>query len=79
MGFTRRISSDEHVPVGGGGWLYSEKCIGVIQEYMVTFPDMFAHLRRCMSADKFKAEDIFPNVDNVQYELDEVGKLLSCS
>ena len=42
--------------------------MAVIQEYMDTFPDMFALLMKNPSADKFKAQNIFPQGENCSFE-----------
>ncbi|XP_063710397.1 5'-3' exoribonuclease 1-like isoform X2 [Symsagittifera roscoffensis] len=76
MGYTKRVNNEDNLHHGGGGWLYSEKCMAVIQEYMDTFPDMFALLMKNPSADKFKAQNIFPQGCDAQQELDKLTKFL---
>ena len=81
MGFTRRVSSDRHTPYGGGTWLYSEKCIAVVREYMETFPEMFERLSHNISGDKFPAEMLFGQ-DKTEQKLNQVLeylKTVSCA
>ena len=81
MGFTKRVSNDRHTPYGGGSWLYSEKCIAVVREYMDRYPEMFTRLSQNISGDRFSAERLFGE-EKTEQKLNEVLeylKTVSCA
>ncbi|EGE82136.1 alkaline phosphatase D [Blastomyces dermatitidis ATCC 18188] len=51
LGYSRR---------GPSGWEFSEKAIGLIQQYMIKFPEFIAGIQRKPQGDGFRATDFYP-------------------
>ena len=51
LGYSRR---------GNTGWEFSEKAIGLLQEYMIKFPEFIAGIQRKPQGDMFEATDFYP-------------------
>lgn len=51
-GFTKKVNNN---------WLYSEKTVNLIREYMEFCPKIFEYLNYHQKADNIILEDLFPN------------------
>jgi len=45
-------------------WLYSNKAVSLVQNYMQEFPELFEHLAKHTGNDVFYESDIFPIADD---------------
>ena len=54
LGYSRR---------GNTGWEYSQKAIGLLQQYMIKFPAFIAGIQRNPQGNIYQAEDFFPGQD----------------
>lgn len=55
VGYTRKANEKQ--------WLYSEKCISLIDAYMSKFPKLFEALGVGTSNDMYFKDDVFPDGD----------------
>ena len=51
LGYSRR---------GDSGWEFSQKAVGLLQQYMITFPEFIAGIQRNPQKDRYSPTDFYP-------------------
>lgn len=49
----------------GTVWLYSNKAVSLVQNYMQVFPELFEHLAKHTGNDVFYESDVFSTASNM--------------
>ncbi|KAM5481394.1 exonuclease II Exo2 [Microsporum canis] len=66
LGYSRR---------GNSGWEFSERAIGLLQDYMIKFPDFIAGIQRKPQGDLFEPTDFYP-ADIAKQKIKEIQSWL---